>query len=155
MSADMQVLDALAALLTPAATGATTVDVERDDAAEPYPAAELPAINILAVDESIDTQQMLLGHAPMFQVRRLSLVVQIVYRGANSARSARDIGDAVETLVAANATLGGLCIEGMVPDGRQWVRDDTAEAPLTRQNTRFSAAYRTLNTAPATVIRAA
>lgn len=150
----MQVLDALAARLTPAATGATSVDVERDDSAEPYSPEELPALNILAVDEAIDSIVPLGGAgAGVPQIRRLELVVQIVYRGAGSARRARVVGDAVESVIAADATLGGLCITGLLPDGRQWVRDDGAEQPLTRQNIRFTAQYRTLSTAPASVIR--
>lgn len=150
MSVDQQILDALAALLTPAATGAATVDVERDDNAEPYEPAELPAINLLAVEDQISSSArvgMGVG-VPVLQVHRLALVVQIVYRGTDGARIARQIGDTVEQLVAGNPTLGGVCSQGLLPDGRQWLRDDAAEQPLTRQNTRLVGEYRTYSNAP-------
>lgn len=150
MSVDQQILDALAALLTPAATGAASVHVERDDAAEPFEPAELPAINLLAVEDQIATPTrtgMGVG-SPVLQVHRLAVVVQIVYRGSNSARQARAIGDAVEQLVASSPTLGGVCSQGLLPDGRQWLRYDSAEQPMTRQNTRFVGEYRTYSGAP-------
>lgn len=150
MSVDQQILDALAALLAPAATGAATVDVERDDSAEPYETAELPAINLLAVEDQIFAPTRIgmgLGE-PVLQVHRLALVVQIVYRGTAGARLARQIGDTVEQLVASDPLLGGVCSQGLLPDGRQWLRDDAAEQPLTRQNTRFVGEYRTYSNAP-------
>lgn len=147
---DQQILDALALLLTPSATGAARVDVERDDTETPYEVPELPAINLLAVEDVIYSPTKIglaVGH-PVLQVHRLAIVVQILYRGANSARNARQIGVAVERLVAGNPTLGGLCSQGLLPDGRQWLRDDAAESPLTRQNTRFVGEFCTYSNDP-------
>lgn len=153
VTVDQQILDALAVLLSPAATGATSVHVERDDSAEPYEPAELPAINLLAVEEAVSTPSSFgMAYQPVLQVRTLALVVQILYRGTDSARKAREIGATVEQLIGADPLLGGKCTQGMKPDGRQWVRDDAAERPLTRQNTRFVCAYSVMSNDPTTPI---
>lgn len=154
MSVDQQILDALAALLTPAATGAASVHVERDDTAEPFEPDELPAINLLAVEVGIaNSARMGFGQGvPVQQDRTMALVVQVVYRGTDSARRARSIGAEVERLIGQDPMLGGLCSLGFLPDGYQWLRDDSAERPLTRQNTRFVGAYRTHSNDPNTSI---
>lgn len=146
-----QILDALSARLAGAATGAATVDVDRDNQAEPYEAAELPALNIIPVDEEIDAAFMA-GAAVGVPVRQdvtLAVVLQIVTCGGSfPARQARRISAACEAALAADPTLGGVCTQVLRVTGRQWLRDDGAEQRLARMNTRLVCAYRTRSTDP-------
>lgn len=148
-----QILDALAALLASAATGAATVDIDRDNDAEPYQPDELPALNIIPVDEDIGTDSLVgaaLGR-PLQQDVSFVVVLQIVARGGSyPARQARRISAACEAALAANPTLGGACPQVLRVTGRQWVRDDAAEQRLARMNTRLVCGYRTRSTDPYT-----
>jgi hypothetical protein len=146
-----KILDALAALLVAAGTGAVTVDVDRDNEAEPYGVDELPALNILAVDEdvSVETVAGAAVGVPMLQDVTLSVVLQVVSRGGSApAKQARSISAACEAAVALNPTLSGACPQVMRVTGRQWLRDDGAEQRLARMNTRLECGYRTQSTDP-------
>jgi hypothetical protein len=148
-----QILDALVALLQAASTGAATVDVDRDNEAEPYEPGELPAINVIPVEEDVSADR-LMGAAvgvPIRQDVTLAVVLQIVTRGGTEpARQARSISAACEAALAADPTLGGVCNQVLRVTGRQWLRDDSAEQRLARMNTRLVCAYRTLSTDPNT-----
>lgn len=148
-----QILEALAALLRSSLTGAVSVDVDRDNEAEPYEATELPAVNIIPVDESVSAESSI-GAAmgtPMLQNVSLAVVLQIVSRGGTApAREARRINAACEAALAADPTLGGTCPQVLRVTGRQWLRDDGAEQRLARMNTRLECAYRTRSTDPYT-----
>jgi hypothetical protein len=150
-----RILDALAALLQAANTGAFTVDVDRDNEAEPYGVEELPALNILAVEEDVDIES-LVGAAvgvPMLQDVTLSVVLQVVSRGGVApSRQARSISAACEAAIALNPTLSGVCPQVIRVTGRQWLRDDAAEQRLARMNTRLVCGYRTQSTDPFTAL---
>lgn len=154
MSVDQKILDALQSVLSVLPAGTAKVDVDRDDVAEPYEASELPAINLIPVEVGITpSARMGFGQGvPIMQDRSITLVVQVVYRGEDSGRKARAIGAEVERLIGQDPTLGGLCSEGLLPNGYQWLRDDEGERPLTRQNIRFVGAYRTYSNDPNTSI---
>lgn len=150
-----QILDALAALVRAAVRElrVATVDVDRDNDAEPYQPDELPAVNIIPVDEDVAVDSMA-GAAvgvPMLQDVTLAVVLQIVTRGGvDPARVARRISAASEAAVAADPTLAGACPQVLRITGRQWVRDDGSEQRLARMNTRFVCGYRTQSTDPYT-----
>lgn len=147
------ILDALAARLRSISSGARSVDVDRDNEAEPYQSDELPALNIIPVDEDVSTAAMV-GAAvgvPLRQDVSLAVVLQIVTRGGTQpAREARRISAACEAALAADPTLGGVCTQVLRVTGRQWLRDDGAEQRLARMNTRLECAYRTRSTDPFT-----
>lgn len=148
-----QILAAMSARLASTATGAATVDVDRDNEAEPYAPDELPALNIIPVDEEVSAD-VLVGAAvgvPMRQDVTLAVVLQIVTRGGTQpAREARRISAACEAALAADPTLGGVCTQVLRVTGRQWLRDDGAEQRLARMNTRLVCSYRTRSTDPYT-----
>lgn len=148
-----QILDAMAQRLRAVATGASSIDVDRDNEAEPYQADELPAINVIPVDEEVSAD-LLMGAAvgvPIRQDVTLAVVLQIVTRGGTEpARQARRISAACEQALAADPTLGGVCTQVLRVTGRQWLRDDGAEQRLARMNTRLVCAYRTRSTDPYT-----
>ena len=147
------ILDALAARLRAISSGARSVDVDRDNEAEPYQPDELPAINIIPVDEDVSSPAMV-GAAvgvPLRQDVSLAVVLQIVTRGGTQpAREARRISAACEQALATDPTLGGVCTQVLRVTGRQWLRDDGAEQRLARMNTRLECAYRTRSTDPYT-----
>lgn len=148
-----QILDAMAVLVRGVSGEARTVDVDRDNEAEPYQPDELPAINLLPIEEDVSVDAMF-GAAvgvPMLQDVTLAIVLQIVTRGGSEpARQARRISAAVEAALAADTTLGGTCPQVLRVTGRQWLRDDGAEQRLARMNTRFVCGYRTQSTDPNT-----
>lgn len=147
-----QILDALAERLRAAATGAHTVDVDRDNEAEPYASAELPAINIIPVEEDVGSDSLIgAARAPVWQDIAFTVVLQIVSRGGSDpARLARRISAACEAALAEEPTLGGVCPQVLRVTGRQWLRDDGAEQRLARMNTRLLCVYRTRSTQPNT-----
>lgn len=148
-----QILDALATVLRSASSGAVTIDVDRDNEAEPYEPSELPAVNLIPVDEDIGIESMA-GAAigvPLLQDVTLAVVLQVVTRGGTQpARQARRISAVCEAALAANPTLGGVCPQVLRTTGRQWLRDDGAEQRLARMNTRLVCGYRTQSTDPYT-----
>ena len=149
------ILDTLAAVLQAANTGACTIDVDRDNEAEPYGVDELPALNILAVEEDVGTES-LMGAAvgvSMLQDVTLTVVLQVVSRGGVApARQARSISAACEAAIALDPTLNGVCPQVIRVTGRQWLRDDSAEQRLARMNTRLVCGYRTQSTDPFTAL---
>ena len=149
------ILDTLAAVLQAANTGACTIDVDRDNEAEPYGVDELPALNILAVEEDVGTES-LMGAAvgvSMLQDVTLTVVLQVVSRGGVApARQARSISAACEAAIAIDPTLNGVCPQVIRVTGRQWLRDDSAEQRLARMNTRLVCGYRTQSTDPFTAL---
>jgi len=149
------ILDALAVEVRAAvrALGVSTVDVDRDNDAEPYQADELPAVNIIPVDEDVSNPAMFGSGVgvPLRQDVTLAVVLQIVTRGGTQpAREARRISAACEAALALNPTLGGVCSQVLRVTGRQWLRDDSAEQRLARMNTRLECAYRALSNNPYT-----
>ena len=150
-----RILEAMAAVVRTAARAerVATVDVDRDNEAEPYQPDELPAINIIPVDEDVAIESMA-GAAvgvPMLQDVTLAVVLQIVSRGGvDPAKAARHISAACEAALAADPALGGACPQVLRVTGRQWLRDDGAEQRLARMNTRLVCAYRTRSTHPYT-----
>lgn len=148
-----QILDAMVQRLRAVTTGARSIDVDRDNEAEPYQSDELPALNIIPVDEDVSTGVMV-GAAvgvPLRQDVTLAVVLQIVTRGGTQpAREARRISAACEQALAADPTLGGVCTQVLRVTGRQWLRDDSAEQRLARMNTRLECAYRARSTDPFT-----
>lgn len=150
-----QIMDALATVLRAANTGACSIDVDRDNEAEPYGVEELPALNILAVDEDVSIES-LAGAAvgvPMLQDVTLAVVLQVVSRGGVApSRQARSISAACEAAIAIDPTLNGICPQVIRVTGRQWLRDDAAEQRLARMNTRLVCGYRTQSTDPLTAL---
>lgn len=148
-----QILDALAARLRAISSGARSIDVDRDNEAEPYQPDELPAINIIPVDEDVSTAAMVGAGVgvPLRQDVSLAVVLQIVTRGGvQPARDARRISATCEQALATDPTLGGVCTQVLRVTGRQWLRDDSAEQRLARMNTRLECAYRARSTDPFT-----
>lgn len=148
-----QILDALALRLRATQTGAASIDVDRDNEAEPYQPDELPAINIIPVDEDVSNPTTLGAGAgvALRQDVSLAVVLQIVTRGGvEPARAARRISAVCEQALATEPTLGGVCSQVLRVTGRQWLRDDSAEQRLARMNTRLECAYRALSTDPFT-----
>lgn len=145
------ILDAMAQRLRAVSTGARSIDVDRDNDAEPYQPEELPALNIIPVDEDVAAAVMV-GAAVGIPIRQdvtLAVVLQIVTRGGTQpAREARRISAACEAALATEPTLGGVCTQVLRVTGRQWLRDDGAEQRLARMNTRLECAYRTRSTDP-------
>jgi len=149
---DQQVLDALKALLQPAALAVMGVHVGRSDA-DPFEPAELPAVNLLPIEEDISTDSRL-GSAVgcrVLQMHGFSVVVQVVTRGGAAAEAqARHISAKCQAAIASDPTLGGVCNQTMYLQAKQWIRDDGAEQRLARQNNLYRGAYRTWSTDPFT-----
>jgi hypothetical protein len=145
------ILDAMAQRLRATSTVARSLDVDRANEAEPYQPDELPAINIIPVDEEVSAG-VLVGAAVGIPIRQdvtLAVVLQIVTRGGTQpAREARRISAICEAALATEPTLGGVCTQVLRVTGRQWLRDDGAEQRLARMNTRLVCAYRTRSTDP-------
>lgn len=148
---DSQILAALKALLDsqvwPTGVG---VHVGRSDA-DPFELAELPAVNLLPIDEDVSTASMM-GAAvgvPVLQLHTIKLVVQVVTRGGSAAEdAARSISAQCAQAIGQDPTLGGVCSQVLTPVAKQWLRDDGAEQRLCRQNTLYSGAYRTYSDNP-------
>ncbi len=150
-----QILESMAVVIRAAAReqGIATVDVDRDNDAEPYQVDELPAINVIPVDEDVVVESFA-GAAvgvPMLQDVTLAVVLQVVSRGGvDPAKAARRISADCEAALAVDPTLGGACPQVLRVTGRQWVRDDGSEQRLARMNTRLVCGYRTQSTDPYT-----
>jgi hypothetical protein len=151
---DTQLLDALKALLQAAALPVVGVHVARSEA-DPFEPDELPAVNILPVQEDIVSPTTIgaARGAPVLQVHRFQLVVQVVTRGGSAAESvARRVSALCAQAIAQNPTLGGVCRQLLTPMAKQWVRDDDHEQRLARQNTLYSGEYRTYSHDPFTAV---
>lgn len=151
---DSQILAALKALLLGADVGAEGVHIGRSEA-DPFEAGELPAVNLLALDEDVFSP-VTIGAAvgvPVLQTHNFKLVVQVVTRGGSAAEdAARSISAQCAQAIALDPTLGGVCRQLLTPVAKQWLRDDGQEQRLARQNTLYSGAYRTLSTDPFTAV---
>jgi hypothetical protein len=152
--AETQVLNALRDVLSAANLGAQGIHIMRgvDDAFEP---AELPAVNLILVQEDIDTPSTIGGglSVPLLQTHNLQLVVQVVAQSTTDALArARLISAKAQQAIGQNPTLGGVCKQLLRPEGKQWLHDDGAEQRLARQNTLYSGAYRTYSNNPFTLI---
>ena len=149
---DTQVLNAVKALIDAAATAASSVDIDRTEA-DPYTPADLPAINLLAVEESTQHLTPLNLAAGAVCVNRLQLVVQVVASGGGAAGAqARLISAQVAAALGADPTLAGLCPAGLLPAGKQWLRDDDGDSRLIRQNNLYVCSYRTTSANPFTTL---
>lgn len=152
--ADSQILAALKALLLAAGVQCMGVHVGRSEA-DPFEAAELPAVNLLTLDEDVFSPSTL-GAAvgvPVLQTHSFKLVVQVVTRGGSTAEdAARSISAQCAQAIAQDPTLGGVCRQLLTPVAKQWLRDDGQEQRLARQNTLYSGAYRTYSTDPFTTV---
>lgn len=150
---DTQVLVAVKALIDAAATAAASVDIDRTEA-DPYTPADLPAINLLAVEESTQHLTPLnLAAGGSVCVNRLQLVVQVVASGGSAAGAqARLISAQVAAALGADPTLAGLCLAGLLPAGKQWLRDDDGDSRLIRQNNLYVCSYRTTSANPFTTL---
>lgn len=149
---DTQVLVAVKALIDAAATAAASVDIDRTEA-DPYTPADLPAINLLAVEESTQHLTPLNLAAGAVCVNRLQLVVQVVASGGSAAGAqARLISAQVAAALGANPTLAGLCLAGLLPAGKQWLRDDDGDSRFIRQNNLYVCSYRTTSANPFTTL---
>lgn len=151
---DSQILAALQALLLAAPNLGAGVHVGRSDA-DPFEPAELPAVNLLVVDEDIAASVPMgaaLG-APVLQTHRLKLVVQVVTRGGSAAEdAARLISARCAQAIAQDPTLGGRSRQLLTPQAKQWLRDDGNEQRVARQNTLYSAEYRSFAQDPFTPV---
>jgi len=151
---DSQVLAAIKALLLAAATGAgASVHVHRSDA-DPFTSTELPAINLLAVEEGVFTPTTTgMAYGGTVHQHRLQVVVQVVCQGGSAAADqARLISAQAAQALGLDPTLGGLCHEAALPKGKQWLHDDEADTRLVRQNNLWLCGYRTHSHNPFTVI---
>lgn len=149
---DTQIMHAVRATLQAANLGAG-IHVDRTDA-DPFELTELPAINLIAVEESISTPSLIgAAHDGVLQTHSFQLVVQVVVQqGGPAADGARLISASATQALAADPTLGGLCSGALRPVGKQWLLDDGAERPLARQNTLWLCGYRTNSRDPFTPI---
>jgi hypothetical protein len=150
-----QILAAAKALLLAANTGAgTSVHLSRGDA-DPFDTAELPAINLLLLNDEIETPQTI-GAAmgvPVLQLHSLDLVVQVVSASASGAeQAARAIAAQCQVALLQDASLGGICAEAITLRGRQWLRDENTDYPLARNNSLYRCAYRAYAADPFTPI---
>jgi hypothetical protein len=150
-----QILAAYQALLLAAATGAgASVHVDRT-AETPFEPAELPAVNLLLVDEDID-QPAPFGAArgqPVLQVHALRIVREVYTRGGPAAAAqARLIDAQCDAATAADPTLDGKCSQLLLPKKRQHERDDASEQKLFSTKTLLVGEYRTYSNAPFTAV---
>lgn len=149
---DTQVLVAVKALIDAAGTSAAVVDIDRTEA-DPYTPADLPAINLLAVEENTQHLTPLNLATGAVCVNRLQLVVQVVASGGSAAGAqARLISAQVAAALGADPTLAGLCLAGLLPAGKQWLRDDDGDSRLIRQNNLYVCSYRTTSANPFTTL---
>lgn len=149
---DTQVLVAVKALIDAAGTSAAVVDIDRTEA-DPYTPADLPAINLLAVEENTQHLTPLNLATGAVCVNRLQLVVQVVASGGSAAGAqARLISAQVAAALGADPTLAGLCLVGLLPAGKQWLRDDDGDSRLIRQNNLYVCSYRTTSANPFTTL---
>ena len=151
---DTQILTALDALLKAAGLTGVGVHIGRSDA-DPFEPGELPAVNLLPVDESITTDSRVgsaVG-AKVLQAHSLSLVVQVITRGGSAAENqARLISAQCEAAIGTDPTLGGICRQTMYLTAKQWIRDDGSEQRLARQNSLYQCEYRTYSGDPFTSV---
>lgn len=150
--AETQVLQAVMAVLQSANLGAS-LHMDRTEA-DPFELRELPAINLLAVDEGVSTPTTIgMAYDSVLQLHSLQVVVQaVVSSGSGAGAAARLLSAKAAQALASNPTLGGLCNGAIRPVGKQWLTDDAAERPLCRQNTLWLCSYRTHSRDPFTVI---
>lgn len=142
---DSQILAALRALVLAANTDAgQKVDIERTED-DPYEAdGDLPAINLLLVEESIRTPSTMgMVASGADHDHRLNVVVQVVATGGTAGSQARAISAQVAQALGTSPTLGGLLSGAILPIGKQWLRDDAGESRLMRQNNLWACSYRT------------
>lgn len=149
--ASTQILAAYRALLLAAATDAgTSVHVDRTTET-PFEASELPAINLLLVDEDID-QPAPFGAArgqAVLQTHALRLICEVFARGGPAAAAqARLIAAQCDAALAADPTLGGKCSQILFPRKRQHERDDGSEQKLFSTKTLLVGEYRTYSNDP-------
>ena len=151
---DTQLLAALQTLLVAANTNAgARVFVDRT-AADPFQPNELPAINLVSVEEGV-TAPSTMGAAfqGMHQNHVFQLVVQVLVSSATDAgTAARLISAQAAQAMGTDPTLGGLCSNAMELSGKQWVFDDEAECRFVRQNNLWLCRYRTHSHDPFTAI---
>jgi hypothetical protein len=138
-----------------AGTAATTVDIDRTES-DPYTEADLPAINLLAVEEAIQplTPVNLASGGAVLQ-NRLQLVVQVVAGGGAAGvvgAQARLLSAQVAAALGADPTLAGLCVQGLLPAGKQWLHDEDGSSRLIRQNNLWVCTYRTTSVNPFSTI---
>jgi hypothetical protein len=149
-----QVLNALAKLLNAASTGASGVHVSRGES-DPFESDELPAINLVMLDEDIATPTVIGSGVGVqrLQVHTLRLVVQVVARSTVDAENdAREISAKCAKAIAADPLLGGVCSQLLYPVAQQWLRDEGSEQRLARQNTLYRGEYRTYSNDPFTPV---
>lgn len=151
---DSQILAALKTLLRAALPASVGVHTGRSDA-DPFLPEELPAVNLLPVEEEVSSPSTMGSAAGVAVLRahRLALVVQVVTRGGSAAEdAARQISAQCDQAIGQDPTLGGVCRQTLIPTGKQWVRDDGSEQRLSRQNTLYRGEYRTYSTDPFTAV---
>ena len=151
---DTQILTALDALIKAAGIAGVGVHIGRSDA-DPFEPSELPAVNLLPIDESITTETRMgsaVG-AKVLQMHALSIVVQVITRGGSAAENqSRLISAQCEAAIGADPTLGGICRQTMYLTAKQWIRDDGSEQRLARQNSLYQCEYRTYSGDPFTSV---
>jgi hypothetical protein len=149
---DTQVLAAVKALLV-GQTDALSIDTHRTEA-DPYTTAQLPAINLLAVEESIATPTTIgMAQGGAAHQHRLQLVVQVITQGGSAAADqARLVSAQAAQAIGLQPTLSGLCATALLPMGKQWLHDDDADTRLVRQNNLWVCGYRTHSHDPFTAI---
>jgi hypothetical protein len=155
VSAASQILDAYQALLLAAATDAGD-SVHQDRTAEtPFEPIELPAINLLLVDEDID-QPAPFGAArgqPVLQTHAMRILCEVYARGGPAAAAqARRIAAQCDAALASDPTLGGKCSQVLFPRKRQHERDDGSEQKLFSTKTLLVGEYRTYSNDPFTAV---
>ena len=151
---DSQVLEALKTLIVAAATAAgSRVFVDRT-AADPFAAAELPAINLVSVEESVSTPSTVgAAYQGMQQNHTFQVVLQVLVSNTLDAGAiARLISAQAAQAIGTDPTLGGLCSNALQPTGKQWVFDDESETRFARQNNLWLCRYRTHSHDPFTAI---
>lgn len=151
---ESQVLAALQALLVAAATSAgPRVFVDRT-AADPFTAAELPAINLVSVEEGVSAQTTMgAAYQGMPQNHVFQVVVQVLVSNTTDAGAiARVLSAQAAQAIGTNPTLNGLCSNALQLTGKQWVFDDESETRFARQNNLWLCRYRTHSHDPFTAI---
>lgn len=148
-----QILKTFAVLITAANVDAVMpVHIGRSEA-EPFEPGELPAVNLLIIDESVSarSRQGAAQGVKVLEHNTIQIVAQVITQGTAAAENdAREISAQIEAMVGLNPTLGGICTETLFVVGRQWLRDDGAAQHLARQNTLFQGGYRTWSGDPYT-----
>jgi hypothetical protein len=148
---EVQILDAVQALLLSANTDAGQgVHQSRGDA-DPFATTDLPAINLLLLSDEVETPSVMGGGlgVPVLQLHNLELIVQVISAATSGAeRQARIIASQVQTALLQDPTLGGICSSAITLKARQWIRDENPEFPLARQNNLYKCAFSTYAHAP-------